>query len=280
MTPQAVWIDAVRTSHERLRGVLDRVGPQHYESSAYPSEWSIAQVASHLGSQAEIFGLFLDAGLTNGVAPDGDAFKAVWARWDAMAPADQVTESVAADERFVARLEEVASSGAPFEVELFGGPSDLSGVAAARLAEHAVHTWDVEVVLDPAATVGPEAVDLLVDRLPGTVAFAGRPSPDAEPTSVVVGTRGTERRFRLDLGADAVRLEPVDVEAESAPDASDVPEASEASGDAAPTDAADLVLPAESLVRLVYGRLDAEHTPEEVAWAEHLPALRRVFPGF
>ena len=186
-----------------------------------------------------------------------------------MAPADQVAESVAANDRFVARLEEVASSGAPFEVELFGGPSDLSGVAAARLAEHAVHTWDVEVVLDPAATVGPEAVDLLVDRLPGTVAFAGRPPADAGPTSVVVGTRGTERRFRLDVDADAVRLQPVETEA-----------AAEAAGSGAGTDAADVVLPAESLVRLVYGRLDAEHTPEGVAGAEHLPALRRVFPGF
>jgi uncharacterized protein (TIGR03083 family) len=269
MTPQAAWIDAVRTSHERLKGVLDRVEPQRYESSAYPSDWSIAQVASHLGSQAEIFGLFLDAGLADGVAPDGDAFKAVWGRWDAMAPADQVAESVAANDRFVARLEEVASSGAPFEVELFGGPSDLSGVAAARLAEHAVHTWDVEVVLDPAATVGPEAVDLLVDRLPGTVAFAGRPPADAGPTSVVVGTHGTERRFRLDVGADAVRLQPVESESES-----------EAPGSGSGTDAADVVLPAESLVRLVYGRLDAEHTPEGVAGAEHLPALRRVFPGF
>jgi len=268
MTPQAAWIDAVRTSHERLRGVLDRVEPQQYESRAYPADWSIAQVASHLGSQAEIFGLFLDAGLDDGAAPDGDAFKAVWARWDAMAPADQVSESIVANDRFVARLEQVASSGAPFEVELFGGPSDLSGVAAARLAEHAVHTWDVEVVLDPAATVGPEAVDLLVDRLPGTVAFAGQPSVDVGPTSVVVGTQGTERRFRLDVEADAIRLEPVG-------DA-----AATTSGGQPSADSTDVVLPAESLVRLVYGRLDAEHTPDDVTGAEHLPALRAVFPGF
>jgi uncharacterized protein (TIGR03083 family) len=266
MTSQTVWIDAVRTSHERFRGVLERVEPQQYASRAYPSDWSIAQVASHLGSQAEIFGLFLDAGLADGVAPDGDAFKAVWARWDAMAPADQVTESVVANDRFVTRLEEVASSGAPFEVELFGGPSDLSGVAAARLAEHAVHTWDVEVVLDPAATVGPEAVELLVDRLPGTVVVAGRPPADVSPTSVVVGTHGTERRFRLEVDADAVRLEPVDVPTTSAAKPS--------------TGAADVVLPAESLLRLVYGRLDAEHTPDDVDGAEHLPALRTVFPGF
>ncbi|WP_256792264.1 maleylpyruvate isomerase family mycothiol-dependent enzyme [Terrabacter sp. Ter38] len=268
MTPQAAWIDAVRTSHERFRDVLDRVEPTQYGHRAYPADWSIAQVASHLGSQAEIFGLFLDAGLAAGTAPDGDDFKAVWARWDAMAPADQVSESVVANDRFVARLEEVASSGAPFEVELFGGPSDLSGVAAARLAEHAVHTWDVEVVLDPAATVGPEAVDLLVDRLPGTVAFAGRPSADVAPTSVVLETHETERRFRLDVDADAIRLEPVDAAAATA------------SGGESSAGTTDVVLPAESLVRLVYGRLDAEHTPDDVTGAEHLPALRAIFPGF
>lgn len=259
MTANSAWIDAVRTSHERLRGVLDRVEPGDYERGAYPSEWSIAQVASHLGSQAEIFGLFLEAGLGTVSAPDAEAFKTVWARWDAMPPADQVVESLAANDRFVARLEEVAGSGAPFEVELFNGPSDLDGVAAARLAEHAVHTWDVEVVLDPATTVSPEAVDLLVDRLPGTVAFAGRPSTDSDAASVAVGTSRPERRFRLDVGGDAVRLGPVDADEAGAP---------------------DLVLPAESLLRLVYGRLGETHTPEGVEGVEHLPALRRVFPGF
>jgi hypothetical protein len=40
-----------------------------------------------------------------------------------------------------------------------------------------------------------------------------------------------------------------------------------------------LRMPAEALVRLVYGRLDAEHTPAAADSAE-LAELRALFPGF
>lgn len=45
--------------------------------------------------------------------------------------------------------------------------------------------------------------------------------------------------------------------------------------------AATLRLPAEALIRLVYGRLDAHHTPPAVAAdGVDLDTLRGVFPGF
>ena len=47
-------------------------------------------------------------------------------------------------------------------------------------------------------------------------------------------------------------------------------------GDDAPT---ELRLPAEALVRLIYGRLDAAHTPVAADSAE-LAELRVLFPGF
>jgi hypothetical protein len=40
-----------------------------------------------------------------------------------------------------------------------------------------------------------------------------------------------------------------------------------------------LELPAESFCRLVYGRLDADHSPAVPANGEVLDLLRRVFPG-
>jgi hypothetical protein len=39
-------------------------------------------------------------------------------------------------------------------------------------------------------------------------------------------------------------------------------------------------LPAEALLRLVYGRLDPDHTPAQVIGAGTLDELREVFPGF
>ena len=40
-----------------------------------------------------------------------------------------------------------------------------------------------------------------------------------------------------------------------------------------------LVLPAEAFARLVYGRLDPDHTPPVEGDAESLDELRKVFPG-
>ncbi|HUY45769.1 MAG TPA: hypothetical protein VMV92_08595 [Streptosporangiaceae bacterium] len=42
----------------------------------------------------------------------------------------------------------------------------------------------------------------------------------------------------------------------------------------------EIRLPAEAFLRLVYGRLDAEHTPAYSAEGVDLDQLRKVFPGF
>src|SRR6185437_4280309 len=42
----------------------------------------------------------------------------------------------------------------------------------------------------------------------------------------------------------------------------------------------ELRLPAEALLRLLYGRLDPDHTPPHSAEGIGLDRLRRVFPGF
>ena len=57
----APWIGALRHSHETLRALVEPLDEGQLEQPSYDSEWSVAQVLSHLGSQAEIFGLFLDA---------------------------------------------------------------------------------------------------------------------------------------------------------------------------------------------------------------------------
>jgi len=51
----------------------------------------------------------------------------------------------------------------------------------------------------------------------------------------------------------------------------------EAGGGAAP----QVTMPAEALLRLAYGRLDAAHTPASVTGeADVLDKLRAIFPGF
>lgn len=254
MPDTQTWIDALRASHDRLAGLLRPLSASEIEQPAYPSEWSIADTASHIGSQAEILQLFVDAGLTGAEPPGMERFSAVWDRWNALAPADQVSQSIAADEALVTRLEgTTAAERESFSVPFFTGDQDIAGLAAARLGEHAVHTWDIAVALDPTAVVPGDAAALLVDELPVVATRASRPVDGADP--VAVATTAPERRFTLTLSPE-VTLEVTD---QPGPD--------------------PLVLTAEAFLRLVYGRLDADHTPADVG-DPRLPALREAFPGF
>jgi MDMPI C-terminal domain len=102
-------------------------------------------------------------------------------------------------------------------------------------------------------------VDLILDPLDQVAGRTGKTEPG--PLDVAVVTSDPVRTLRLSV-SDAVTLSPA-----SPPDGG-------ASG-------AILRLPAEALIRLVYGRLDPAHTPAAVA-AEgvDLNTLRAVFPGF
>ena len=69
-----------------------------------------------------------------------------------------------------------------------------------RLSEHALHTWDVAVALDPHVVLPDDAVDLVVDRLDALVAWTRRTQPGLK---VRVETTGAERVFLLSETATA-----------------------------------------------------------------------------
>ncbi|HEV2639964.1 MAG TPA: maleylpyruvate isomerase family mycothiol-dependent enzyme [Actinocrinis sp.] len=257
MADLADWIAAVRSSHDRFTALVLPLDDEQVQHPSYADDWSVAQVASHLGSQAEIFTLILEAGLTGGEAPGGEKFRPIWDVWDNRPALLQVTESVRVNEEFVSRIEKLSQAErADFSVNFFGRQLDLTGFLGMRLGEHALHTWDIAVALDLAATVSPDAVELLIDILPGTVAHAGQAAEQAR--TLAIETVDPVRRFTLTTG----------------------PEVALTHDSAADTAPAQLVLPAEELIRLVYGRLDPEHTSAGLPGHEVVPELRQVFKGF
>ena len=250
-------IAALRHAHDRLAGLVRDMDEAQLTAQSYDTEWSIGHVLSHLGSQAEIFEMFLDAVLDGQPAPGGEVFPPVWDRWNAKSPLESRDDYLSAQELHIERFEGIdEATAAAFEMHFFGRDIDLAGFVRLRLFEQAVHTWDVEVMLDPAATIEPTAVPALVDHLAFVAGRTGR-SHD-ERYHVRVGTSGPARDFVVSV-ADPVSVEIPD------PDAS--------------YDGA-IDLPAEAFVRLVYGRLDPDHTPEVTeSGARGLADLRRVFPG-
>jgi uncharacterized protein (TIGR03083 family) len=256
----APWIRALRNSHDNLQAGVGPLEAGQLEQPSYASEWSIAQVLSHLGSQAEIFGLFLDAGLTGQDPPGMDAFGPIWDVWNAKSPQDQASDALHADEVTLERFESMdAAEQERLRMKAFGMDVDTTTLARMRLGEHAIHAWDVLVALDPAATVAPDAVALLVDSLDQLVGRTAK--ADGKARKVRVTTSDPERHFILETG-DAVSL--VAADDETAPELG----------------LSELTLPAEAFVRLVYGRLDADHTPPVESAGVELDELRPIFPGF
>ena len=254
VTDATPWVRAIRASHDRLSGIVAGLDGNGLRAQSYDTEWSIADVLSHLGSGAEIFSLYLAAGADGGEPPSRDAFQGIWDKWNARAPEDQADRSVEANEALVTRIESLTpEQRATFQVAMFGpAPMDLATFLGTRLSEHALHTWDVAVALDPAARIAPDAVDLLIDTVPRLAGFVGKKAP--APVVIAVTVTGPERAFTLDTGGVSV-----------------LPAGAE-------TTTASLALPAEAFIRLLTGRLDdgAELTASGVTLAE----LKSVFTGF
>jgi uncharacterized protein (TIGR03083 family) len=257
-TDPGPWIRALRASHDRLTAIVNPLDADQLRARSYDSEWSIAGVLSHLGSGAEIFLLNLNSGLAGGDQPSGEDYQAIWDVWNELPPDEQAARGVAVNGSLVGLVESLSPEQvAAFRVAMFGRTMDLAGLLRMRLSEHAVHTWDVAVALDPSARVSPDAVSLLIDGMGQMMPWMGKKA--ASPQVIAVTTTDPERAFTLDTGGVTLTA---------------------AAADAAPSGSIDLT--AEALLRLVYGRVDetAATSGEVRASNVDLAGLRAVFPGF
>jgi uncharacterized protein (TIGR03083 family) len=262
MSSNTEQLAALWASHHRLDAATQALTEDEISGPSYCTDWSTAQVLSHIGSGAQIFGLLLDAGLSGSEAPGREEFAKIWDVWNAMSPDGQAKSSLVADSAFLQRVDTVpAEQLDALQMTLFGTPADAGRLLGMRLSEHAIHTWDVVVMRDPSAEVAPDAVRFMVDHLGPVAARSG--SNTGGPLEVEIVTSDPERTFRLSVG-DAVTLN-----------------ATGSPGDETAPATATVRMPSEALVRLVYGRLDSEHTPASVgAEGIDLDVLRAVFPGF
>jgi uncharacterized protein (TIGR03083 family) len=246
----------LRDSVAALRRLVADLTGQQLRRPAYPSEWTIAEVLSHLGS-AGVINLARLAAARRGEVLPADFAPPVWEEWNAKSPEQQMADSLAVDADLMAALEAVTpQERASLQMPMGPIVMDVDQLVGFRLAEHAMHSWDIAVVLDPGATVDPAAIDSMVDRLGPIIGWTAK--SDGRPRVVGVHTTDPQRDFAVTITADAVQLALTDEQ-----NRHDV----------------DLTLPAEAFVRLVYGRLDPEHAPASLAEVSEVAALRSVFPG-
>ncbi|MBM2623779.1 maleylpyruvate isomerase N-terminal domain-containing protein [Actinoplanes sp. LDG1-06] len=254
-------IAALRTEHDALAALLDKLTPEQLEGPSGASDWTVAQVFSHLGSGAEIALAGFQAHIGEGEKPGPDFNPGVWDRWNAKSPEAQAADWRESDEAFVAALEaltpeqhETITVNPGFLPE----PVPLASFAGLRLNEVANHTWDIRAGLDPQAGLLPGSAALLVEHLSGGLAFLigfiGK--PDLAGDAAVVEVSGTP--YRIVVGDSVAFTTTAD----------------------APTATFDG--PLEAALRLLVGRLGPKFTPDglTVTGNVSLDELRAVFPGF
>jgi uncharacterized protein (TIGR03083 family) len=247
-------LDALKTSVAYLRTLTEGLDDSQHVTSAHPTEWTVADTMSHLGAGAVIMKRRIDDTLAGKETPP-EFNQSVWDVWNAKTPHAQVTDALIADQALIERILEMT----PEERESFTfnmGPMvfDFTAAIGLRLNEHVLHVWDIEEAFDKSATLQRDAVPFMVDNLELVIKFTSKTTGSGD----VLRIRTTEpqRELVLTLGAEGVTLE----EGEKSDDPHHIE------------------MPAESFVRLLYGRLDAAHTPA-AAESEHLENLRLVFPG-
>jgi uncharacterized protein (TIGR03083 family) len=249
-------IAELRAIHNRLAGRVSGLSADQLTTQSGAEDWQVADVLSHLGSGSEIWRYPVAAGA--GAPEDQPSNQEVWDRWNAMAPADQAAGFVGAEERLVATYEALTPEqreSVQVDLGFMPQPVPLATALGMRLSEMAMHGWDVEVGLDPAAGLSERSAELLLRHFGETMAFMvgfmGKPD-GVPPVRVALG----DHSLVLD---DGVRVEPG-------------------------TDGATATFdgPLEAGVRLLAGRLGPGHTPSGVSVSGDvtLDELRKVFPGY
>jgi uncharacterized protein (TIGR03083 family) len=233
-------------SAERLAALLAPLSPGELRRPAYPTEWTIADVLSHLGSGAVIMRRRLDGEVEA---------QAVWDEWNAKDPEAQADDARAADRALLDRLAALTPEEAAMRLTMGPMDLDLPTFLGLRVNEHALHTWDVAVTLDAAATIPEAAAALMITTLPMMSRFVGKPT--GAERDITIRTEGPTAYFIVALRPDGVAVSLSE-----------------------PVERPDLELTAEAFVRLVFGRLDPDHTPSIQGSPSDLDELRRAFPGF
>jgi uncharacterized protein (TIGR03083 family) len=250
-------IAGLRHVHDHLAAVVPGLSEAQLTGQSGSSEWTVADVLSHLGSGSEINRYTLERALGDDAAsPTNDE---VWDRWNAMAPADQAAAFVDSSEALTAAFESLTSAqraGTMVDLGFLPQPVPLATVLGMRINEVALHGWDVDVALDPAAQVSEEAAGLVAEHFASTMAFLlgfSSRSDALPPTRLAFGTWtlvSTDGGLRI---AETVN-EP----------------------------SATFEGPLEAAIRLFAGRLAPAHTPPgtTVTGNVTLDELRAAFPGY
>ena len=132
-------LDALHSSVSRLRSVVEGLDDSQLTAQAYPVEWSIAQVLSHLGSRAVIMKQSVnDVVALNKTPPDFNSL--VWDVWNSKSPKEQADDVLVADQALMVTLDGLTNEQrASFRSAIGPISLDFDGAVRMRLSEQSLH---------------------------------------------------------------------------------------------------------------------------------------------
>jgi uncharacterized protein (TIGR03083 family) len=256
-------IQALQAGFDDLAGLVRSLTPDQLTGPSAAAQWDVSQVLSHLGSGSVIALATLDAALAGRPTPGTDANREIWARWDAMSPQERADGFLSANADLMARYDSLdphTRESLRIDLGYLPEPVDVAAAARSRLAEFALHSWDVRVAFDPAAVLRPDAAAELLGWARFMLGWLAKPAAavPGRTVTLLVTLHDPDDSFGLTLG-EAASVH----EAPAEPDGA-------------------LTAPAEAWLRLLSGRLAPNHTPSdvEVTGDLTLDTLRQVFPGY
>lgn len=249
-------VAALQANHETLAALVSTLSEEQLTGRSGAREWTVAQVLSHLGSGAEI--ARKPIATAAGQQVEGEDNQSIWARWNALAPAEQAAGFVEHNAAYLATVEALGAEqrqSLMIDLGFLPQPVPLVVALGMRLNEVANHAWDVRVGVDSSAAVDTDSAELLVELFRGPLAFLLGFSGHAEQV---------ERDVRLAIPGGGIEI----TDAVTVTGELDDP-------------TARFDGPVEAVVRLLSGRLDDEYaTGVRVTGNVTLDELRKVFPGY
>jgi uncharacterized protein (TIGR03083 family) len=271
MTTEPAIADPVASAHriiQELRRGRDGFAPQvagfsddDLARQSACTDWDVSQVLSHLGSGAEIALATVESALAGRDPAGQEANQQIWDRWNAMSRGERAAGWTEWTDRYQAGIEALDDdtlAALRVQFSFFPAPVDAAALLGMRLNEQALHQWDVASSFDAGATIPDTEAELLIDRVPGMMRWAGHADRwSGEEARIAVTTTAPARTWTLRIG-DVVEIDD-----------------SHADGPI------HVTLPAETFIRLTSGRFrDPDASRVRVDGPLSLTDVVAVFPGF
>ncbi len=180
MVSTAEGIKLVASETARLKEYVRDSGPEQWSLDSPCEGWTVGDVIGHLGWAAEFFGDAISNGRTGTTSPPpglpeiGSIPMAELPDFIARM-AKEYAQSAGADlsDAFTSSVDRLggifaSTDGDDWSKDCWGfrGLQPASAYVTTRISEVVIHSWDIRFPSNPEASLAPESVTVVLDRLP------------------------------------------------------------------------------------------------------------------